>query len=103
VNVVGSTIATPRTGEYIVSGGATLSHPSVATAYCGIYFNTVSNVPVYSNAGFPVAGGYSASVHVAAYRLAVTGAVGVGMAGQSNVVNGTWQFMSWQLIPVRVA
>jgi hypothetical protein len=102
INIVDQTITLPRAGEYIVSGGATLSHPSGgATSYVGLYVGTPSNTVYYSNAGFPSGGGYSASVHIAPYRLAAAAGALLGMSAQSNFANGNFAMMGWQALPVR--
>jgi hypothetical protein len=58
---------------------------------------------MYSNFGFPSAGGYSGSIYIPPQRFAITAGGVVGMSGQSNFANGNWQFMGWQARPVRVA
>ena len=103
-NIVSSTFTIPRAGEYILSGDSTVSHPSAGpTCYVGIYAGGVSNVPIYSNGGFPSAGGYSLSICIAPYKVVISAGVVIGMAAQNNVVGGNFAFNGWQAIPVRVS
>jgi hypothetical protein len=102
VNMVGTAVILPRSGEYQIDGGCTVSHPSGgATSYASIWAGNASNVLAYSNFGFPSAGGFSGSIYVPPQKWNLTAGNAVGMGGQSNFANGAWSFLGWRMLPVR--
>jgi hypothetical protein len=104
VNMVASGVTLPRSGEWQIEGGCTVSHPTAgATSYAGLWAGTPTNILSYSNFGFPVAGGYSGSIYIPPQRWNLTLGAQVGISGQSNFANGAWSFLGWKILPVRVS
>lgn len=105
INIVGTTVTIPRTGDYVIKGSCVVSHPTAgATSYAGVYTGSVGNVSTYGNFGFPAAGGYSGVIAFPPYRYNSLGAGGVvGVSGQSNVANGNFALVGWDITPVRVS
>lgn len=104
VNVVGTTIAVPRQGDYRMAGSGVVTHPSAgATSYIGIYVGAATTIENYGQFGFPVAGGYSGTIAVAPTRVnGCPAGLAVGMSGQSNTASGTFQLLGWEILPIRV-
>jgi hypothetical protein len=102
------TAATPTTrpGEYIWTANAQTSHPSAgATNYICLWSGSVPGglFGTIKATGFPVAGGYSASLSVGPFRAANGGGLGIGVAAQTNVAGASFSFVEWSLIPARLS
>jgi hypothetical protein len=103
-SVVAAALVAPRTGNYMVAGVGVASHSAGGVSvYLGIYINSVTNIPVYADTGFPTAGGYTMSLSVQPTRVNGIGAgQAVGLAAQTNGAGGSMQLMGWTLLPLEV-
>ncbi len=102
-NVVATAITIPRTGDYVVTGSCVAGHSGSGSVYAGLWAGTATNVFVYSDMGFPVAGGYTGSITVPPTRVNSLGqGQGLGMSGQTNTAGAYLSMLGWEMIPIRV-
>jgi len=104
-NIVGgSTIAIPRSGEYILRSKCVAVNAAAATFYTVLWFGSLSStVGDQSQAGVSAAGGWSTELITGPYKGILAGGNGLGVAGQCNAVNGSFQQITWSMIPYSLA